>query len=139
MEFKPKPAKNSTFGKRGFQKNIALPIIFVLSAVSVFFYCFFDFESAFAENDYAASVTVGENTTYYTALSDAFAKANGGTVTLLKDYEYSDAAITATQNMTLDLNGFSIKNGQYFGISIETAIKVTVKDSKGNGKIFGGG
>ena len=54
-----------------------------------------------------ASVTIGENVTYYTDLAEAIAHAAGGTVKLLNNVSLSEC-IDITSNCTIDLNGKSI-------------------------------
>lgn len=54
-----------------------------------------------------ASVTIGENVTYYTDLAKAIAHANGGTVKLLNNVSLSEC-IDITSNCTIDLNSKTI-------------------------------
>lgn len=54
-----------------------------------------------------ASVTIGENVTYYTDLAEALAKAGGGTVKLLNNVSLSEC-IDITSNCTIDLNSKTI-------------------------------
>ena len=54
-----------------------------------------------------ASVTIGENVTYYTDLADAIAHADGGTVKLLNNVSLSEC-IDITSNCTIDLNSKTI-------------------------------
>lgn len=54
-----------------------------------------------------ASVTIGENVTYYTDLAEAIAHANGGTVKLLNIVSLSEC-IDITSNCTIDLNSKTI-------------------------------
>lgn len=54
-----------------------------------------------------ASVTIGENVTYYTDLAKAIAHANGGTVKLLNNVPLSEC-IDITYNCTIDLNSKTI-------------------------------
>lgn len=54
-----------------------------------------------------ASVTIGENVTYYTDLAKAIAHADGGTVKLLNNVPLSEC-IDITYNCTIDLNSKTI-------------------------------
>lgn len=54
-----------------------------------------------------ASVTIGENVTYYTDLAEAIANADGGTVKLLNNVSLSEC-IDITSNCTIDLNSKTI-------------------------------
>lgn len=54
-----------------------------------------------------ASVTIGENVTYYTDLAEAIAHAGGGTVKLLNKVSLSEC-IDITSNCTIDLNSKTI-------------------------------
>ena len=54
-----------------------------------------------------ASVTIGENVTYYTDLAEAIAHAAGGTVKLLNNVSLSEC-IDITSNCTIDLNSKTI-------------------------------
>lgn len=54
-----------------------------------------------------ASVTIGENVTYYTDLAEAIAHADGGTVKLLNNVPLSEC-IDITSNCTIDLNSKTI-------------------------------
>lgn len=54
-----------------------------------------------------ASVTIGENVTYYTDLAEAIANADGGTVKLLNNVSLSEC-IDITYNCTIDLNSKTI-------------------------------
>ena len=54
-----------------------------------------------------ASVTIGENVTYYTDLTVAIAHADGGTVKLLSNISLNKE-IDITSNCTIDLNGKTI-------------------------------
>lgn len=54
-----------------------------------------------------ASVTIGENVTYYTDLAEAIAHADGGTVKLLNNVPLSEC-IDITYNCTIDLNSKTI-------------------------------
>lgn len=69
-----------------------------------------------------ASVTQGETTTYYKALSDAIRAARlGGTLTLLADAPQNEEP-SISSNLTLDLNGFNIPK-------LRLGAKITLKDS----------
>lgn len=65
-----------------------------------------------------ASVTIGENVTYYTDLAKAIAHANGGTVKLLNNVSLSEC-IDITSNCTIDLNGKTIS-----GINSQTLLSI---------------
>lgn len=54
-----------------------------------------------------ASVTIGENVTYYTDLAEAIAHADGGTVKLLSNISLNEE-IDITSNCTIDLNSKTI-------------------------------
>lgn len=54
-----------------------------------------------------ASVTIGENVTYYTDLAEAIAHADGGTVKLLSNISLNEE-INITSNCTIDLNSKTI-------------------------------
>lgn len=54
-----------------------------------------------------ASVTIGENVTYYTDLAEALAHADGGTVKLLNNV-FLNKYIDITSNCTIDLNSKTI-------------------------------
>lgn len=54
-----------------------------------------------------ASVTIGENVTYYTDLAEAIAHADGGTVKLLNNVSLSEC-IDIISNCTIDLNSKTI-------------------------------
>lgn len=54
-----------------------------------------------------ASVTIGENVTYYTDLAEALANADGGTVKLLSNISLNKE-IDITSNCTIDLNSKTI-------------------------------
>lgn len=54
-----------------------------------------------------ASVTIGENVTYYTDLAEAIAHAGGGTVKLLSNISLNEE-IDITSNCTIDLNSKTI-------------------------------
>lgn len=57
-----------------------------------------------------ASVTIGENVTYYTDLANAIANADGGTVTMLNNVTVT-TSIGTSSDFTLDLNGKTITGG----------------------------
>ena len=77
-----------------------------------------------------ASVTVGENTTYYATFSDALSHwENNSTLTLLANVETS-STITINNTRTLDLNGYGIKrtgSGRVFYIG--GSGNLTINDS----------
>ena len=58
-----------------------------------------------------ASVTIGENVTYYTDLAEAIAHAGGGTVKLLNNVSLSEC-IDITSNCTIDLNSKTISGSK---------------------------
>ena len=65
-----------------------------------------------------ASVTIGENVTYYTDLAKAIAHADGGTVKLLSNISLNEE-INITSNCTIDLNGKTIS-----GINSQTLLSI---------------
>lgn len=65
-----------------------------------------------------ASVTIGENVTYYTDLAEAIAHADGGTVKLLSNISLNEE-INITSNCTIDLNGKTIS-----GINSQTLLSI---------------
>lgn len=58
-----------------------------------------------------ASVTIGENVTYYTDLAEAIAHADGGTVKLLNNVSLSEC-IDIKSNCTIDLNSKTISGSK---------------------------
>lgn len=65
-----------------------------------------------------ASVTIGENVTYYTDLAVAIAHADGGTVKLLSNIPLNKE-IDITSNCTIDLNGKTIS-----GSNLQTLLSI---------------
>ena len=100
-----------------------------------------------AEGD-KVSVTIGGETTYYTSIKDAVAKANesgNATITLLQDTTTGER-LDITNSATLDLNGNTLSCTAYFADDYETMVaittnntKLTIIDSVGGGKLDGTG
>ncbi len=103
--------------------------------------------SAYAEGD-KVSVTINGETTYYTSIKDAVAKANesgNATITLLQDATTKER-LDITNSATLDLNGNTLSCATYFADDYETMVaittnntKLTIIDSVGGGKLDGTG
>ena len=101
--------------------------------------------SAYAEGD-KVSVTINGETTYYTSIKDAVAKANesgNATITLLQDTTTGER-LDITNSATLDLNGNTLSCATYFADDYETMVavitsgaKLTIIDSIGGGKLDG--
>ena len=101
----------------------------------------------YAEGD-VVSVTIGGETTYYTSIKDAVAKANesgNATITLLQDATTKER-LDITNSATLDLNGNTLSCATYFADDYETMVaittnntKLTIIDSVGGGKLDGTG
>ena len=90
----------------------------------------------------AASLTIGDTTSYYTSIADAIAAwqsgAEGSTLTLINDSEISDI-INISGNKVLDLNGKTLnKTGGGNAISVASNATFTLKDSATGGTITGG-
>lgn len=100
-----------------------------------------------AEGD-KVSVTINGETTYYTSIKDAVAKANesgNATITLLQDTTTGER-LDITNSATLDLNGNTLSCTAYFADDYETMVaittnntKLTIIDSVGGGKLDGTG
>ena len=100
-----------------------------------------------AEGD-KVSVTINGETTYYTSINDAVAKANesgNATITLLQDTTTKER-LDITQSTTLDLNGNTLSCATYFADDYETMVAITTNntqltiiDSVGGGKLDGTG
>ncbi|MBQ4104510.1 MAG: hypothetical protein IJC90_08635, partial [Clostridia bacterium] len=98
-----------------------------------------------AEGD-KVSVTINGETTYYTSINDAVAKANesgNATITLLQDITTGER-LDITNSATLDLNGNTLSCATYFADDYETMVavitsgaKLTIIDSIGSGKLDG--
>ncbi|MBP3593656.1 MAG: leucine-rich repeat protein [Lachnospiraceae bacterium] len=94
------------------------------------------------------SVTINGETTYYTSIKDAVAKANesgNATITLLQDTTTGER-LDITNSATLDLNGNTLSCTAYFADDYETMVaittnntKLTIIDSVGGGKLDGTG
>ena len=106
-----------------------------------------DTAAAYAEGD-KVSVTINGETTYYTSINDAVAKANesgNATITLLQDTTTKER-LDITNSATLDLNGNTLSCATYFADDYETMVavttsgaKLTIIDSVGGGKLDGTG
>ncbi|MBR4078532.1 MAG: hypothetical protein IKK17_07980, partial [Oscillospiraceae bacterium] len=106
-----------------------------------------DTAAAYAEGD-KVSVTINGETTYYTSIKDAVAKANesgNATITLLQDTTTGER-LDITNSATLDLNGNTLSCTAYFADDYETMVavttngaKLTIIDSVGGGKLDGTG
>lgn len=89
-----------------------------------------------------ASVTVGENTTYYASFTDALDYVNksttgGATVKVLKDATVSvSATYTLSKSMTLDLNGKTLTPTHAPFITVN-GCTLTVKSSESGGNLLG--
>lgn len=83
-----------------------------------------------------ASVTIGENVTYYTDLTVAIAHADGGTVKLLSNISLNKE-IDITSNCTIDLNGKTISgsNSQTL-LSIRGNVTICDESAEKNGTII---
>ena len=104
--------------------------------------------SVFAAEGDKVSVTINGETTYYTSIKDAVAKANesgNATITLLQDTTTKER-LDITNSATLDLNGNTLSCATYFADDYETMVavttsgaKLTIIDSVGGGKLDGTG
>ena len=100
-----------------------------------------------AEGD-KVSVTIGGETTYYTSIIDAVAKANesdNATITLLQDTTTGER-LDITKSTALDLNGNTLSCATNFSDDYDTMVavtangaKLTIIDSIGGGKLDGTG
>lgn len=83
-----------------------------------------------------ASVTIGENVTYYTDLAEAIAHADGGTVKLLSNISLNEE-IDITSNCTIDLNSKTISgsNSQTL-LSIRGNVTICDESAEKNGTII---
>ncbi len=124
-------------------KNFKMVILTLMASVmfmpSVFADC-----SDQNTNDPKTSYTNGSETKYCTGISEALnAAQDGGIVKLLKDAELGDSYVTRNNNngntantFTFDLNGFKlVSTGSNSTFWISDGSIVTIKDSKGTGKI----
>lgn len=88
----------------------------------------------------AASVTAGDETTYYETLPEAItaaAAAENSVLKLLKDSTPTETLTVTSGKFTLDLNSYSIRNGSRNAIEISSGATLTVTDSKTGGEIYG--
>ena len=83
----------------------------------------------------AASVTRGEDVTYYMTLAEAFAAAtqNGDIVTLYDNVTLA-SSLNVNRNVVLELNGYNIESNTIKAIVISNA-QLTVNDSENKGVI----
>ena len=87
-----------------------------------------------------ASVTASGVTTDYLTLGEALIAANGAPGSILKLLSAQAARETLTitgTDVTLDLNGFPLKNNSDDAILVSSGAKLTVTDSGTNGSIYG--
>lgn len=79
-----------------------------------------------------AKVTHGIGETSYLTLSDAFANAQAGdTITVLADNTLTGTIEITTDNLTLDLNGYTVTGaaGDNFMFEMKAAVGFTIKDT----------
>ncbi len=107
--------------------------------------------AAFADDDYVASVTIGNETTCYTTIADAVTAANNAasdpTITLLADVTVTsnisiksgtskNGVYSFVNTTTLDLNGFTLTlSGCY--IAANTNLIIDDTSESGSGSIIG--
>ncbi len=85
--------------------------------------------------DPVASVTSGENATYYLSLTDAVeAAVDGDTITMLAD-DALQSWVTVNCKVTLDLNGHTVETTSRY--PLENNASLTIKDSGEDGAIVG--
>ena len=81
-----------------------------------------------------AAVRIGD--TYYQTLAKAIAEAKeNDTITLLREVDLGSDKVTINKAVTLDLNGCTLTSSNATNTLWLEASRVTVQDSKGNGKI----
>lgn len=81
-----------------------------------------------------AAVRIGD--TYYQTLAKAIAEAKeNDTITLLREVDLGSDRVTINKAVTLDLNGCTLTSSNATNTLCLAASRVTVQDSKGNGKI----
>ena len=81
-----------------------------------------------------AAVRIGD--TYYQTLAKAIAEAKeNDTITLLREVDLGSDRVTINKAVTLDLNGCTLTSSNATNTLWLEASRVTVQDSKGNGKI----
>lgn len=81
-----------------------------------------------------AAVRIGD--TYYQTLAKAIAEAKeNDTITLLREVDLGSDRVTINKAVTLDLNGCTLTSSNATNTLWLAASRVTVQDSKGNGKI----
>lgn len=81
-----------------------------------------------------AAVRIGD--TYYQTLAKAIAEAKeNDTITLLREVDLGSDRVTINKAVTLDLNGCTLTSSNATNTLCLEASRVTVQDSKGNGKI----
>ena len=81
-----------------------------------------------------AAAKIGD--TYYQTLAKAIAAAKeNDTLTLLRDVDLGSDRVTVNKAVTLDLNGCTITSSHATNTLWLEASRVTVQDSKGNGKV----
>lgn len=81
-----------------------------------------------------AAVRIGD--TYYQTLAKAITEAKeNDTITLLREVDLGSDRVTINKAVTLDLNGCTLTSSNATNTLWLEASRVTVQDSKGNGKI----
>ncbi len=138
---------------RSIRQRMKKTLAVMVAAVTVVMSLDLSTITVYAENENVASVTIGETTTEYTDISEAFSAATadgveGATVKLLKDVElnYSsygsvDGIKQSQGTVTLDLAGHSLSqqvtsdSGIYVSTILVEGGALTIRDSVGTGRI----